>query len=105
VSADGGWADLEDDDGTVASAIGQGTADLEAMASVAVVSGTPDEDELAALLAGLATARALAREDSPDDAHSSPGSRGGRVAPWADHARRLGVRRPGASAWRWSGRR
>jgi hypothetical protein len=32
VSADGGWADLEDDDGTVASAIGQGTADLEAMA-------------------------------------------------------------------------
>lgn len=62
---------------------------------VHVVRGTPDEDELAALVAGLvATARP---EPGPDDAEAP--------AAWTD--RRRSVRpvpspAPGPSAWRWS---
>lgn len=65
---------------------------------VSVVRGTPDDVELAALVAGLVAASA--RDEAPAVATASP---------WADHARRLqgpgatGVLgRRGADAWRWS---
>ena len=65
---------------------------------VSVVRGTPDDVELAALVAGLVAASGNA------DAPAAPAT-----SAWADHARRL--RRPGsagtvalhgADAWRWS---
>jgi hypothetical protein len=62
---------------------------------VRVVRGEPDEEELAALVAGiLAVAAASAPAEPEPDA----------AAPWADHGRRLlgSTARPGASTWRWS---
>lgn len=61
---------------------------------VRVVKGTPDENELAALVAGLVAAGAAAADD-PDD--------GSRSSIWADPRRRWGVpARPSRAAWRWS---
>lgn len=65
------------------------------MPHVHVVRGTPDEDELAALVAGL-VATALP-DPGPDDVE--------RAAAWTD--RRRTVRpapepAPGPSTWRWS---
>jgi hypothetical protein len=65
-----------------------------------VVRGTPDDVELAALVAGLmaaASERARHAEESGDSV----------AAPWADRRRTMrGVRvdamRPGRDAWRWS---
>lgn len=65
-----------------------------------VVRGTPDDVELAALVAGLmaaASERARLAEESVDSV----------AAPWADRRRTMrGVRtdamRPGPDAWRWS---
>lgn len=65
-----------------------------------VVRGTPDDVELAALVAGLmaaASERAMHAETAADKVS----------APWADRRRTMrGVRddvlRPGPDAWRWS---
>ena len=62
---------------------------------VHVVRGTPDDDELAALVAGLV---ATARPDDPPDGPEH-------AAAWTD--RRRSVRPtpaqvPGPSTWRWS---
>ena len=63
---------------------------------VRVVRGTPDETELAALVAGIVAARA-------DDGAASPEE--GLTSVWGDHGRRLGLpARPGGAAWRWSAR-
>lgn len=59
---------------------------------VEVLRGEPDEAELAALVAGLVAAR-----DNGEWGAAPP------VSPWSDHGHRLGVRRPGPDAWRWSG--
>ena len=62
---------------------------------VRVVRGEPDEEELAALVAGiLAVAAAAAPAEPEPDA----------TAPWADHGRRLlgATARPGSNTWRWS---
>ncbi|MGO1174212.1 MAG: acyl-CoA carboxylase epsilon subunit [Actinomycetaceae bacterium] len=101
------WSGPEGDDELVAAArrdlgAGPSTADVQALAALRVVSGTPDEDELAALLAGLATARALSRGGSGTEVAAADG---GAATAWGDHGRRLGVRRPGPDAWRWSARR
>lgn len=65
-------------------------------AHVQVVRGTPDDIELAALVAGLAAAAA-----GSDDA-ADPVPRGA----WTDRSRGLRGRRaaptPGPDAWRWS---
>jgi hypothetical protein len=64
---------------------------------VQVVRGTPDDVELAALVAGLVAATA-ADDDLPDD--------GDAPAAWTDRARTLpgaaATWRPGADAWRTS---
>ncbi|MGC5629580.1 acyl-CoA carboxylase epsilon subunit [Georgenia sp. Z1344] len=119
------WSGPEGDDELVADArrdLGNGpsTEDVAALAALTVVSGTPDEDELAALLAGLATARALARTDDADGGGTGEAGRprggvtagaagsggaGRATSAWGDHAHRLGVRRAGAGAWRWSAQR
>ena len=66
----------------------------EAMPNIKVVKGTPDEAELAALVASIVSAhRALAEE--PDD--------GTRSSVWADPRRRWGVpAQASRAAWRWS---
>lgn len=63
-----------------------------------VVRGTPDDVELAALVAGLMAAASAQHVESAVDAVA---------APWADRRRTMrGVRddalRPGPDAWRWS---
>ncbi|QDB78417.1 acyl-CoA carboxylase subunit epsilon [Georgenia wutianyii] len=69
------------------------SGDLSA-AGLRVVRGTPDDVELAALVAGIVAARAT-RDD--DAAAPAP------VSPWADHARRLRPGPlPGPGSWRWS---
>ncbi|WP_028050982.1 acyl-CoA carboxylase subunit epsilon [Cellulomonas sp. URHD0024] len=65
-----------------------------------VVRGTPDDVELAALVAGLMAAA------SERAGHAEPAV-DGVAAPWADRRRTMrGVRddalRPGPDAWRWS---
>ncbi|MPV48835.1 acyl-CoA carboxylase subunit epsilon [Pseudactinotalea sp. HY160] len=61
---------------------------------VRVVRGTPDDVELAALVAGLVAANAAAIDD-PDD--------GSRSSVWADPRRRWGVpAKPSRASWRWS---
>ncbi len=66
---------------------------------VRVVRGTPDDVELAALVAGLVAASAGVEEPESEATPSSA---------WSDRSRSLrGGRdrwRPGATAWRWSGR-
>ncbi|MGC5616700.1 acyl-CoA carboxylase epsilon subunit [Georgenia sp. Z1491] len=107
------WTGPEGDDELVAAHERPGEArpsvsDVEALAALRVLSGTPDEDELAALLAGLATARALARtEGAPGSGEADGPERGpsGAGSAWTDHAHRLGVRSVGAGAWRWSAQR
>jgi hypothetical protein len=65
---------------------------------VQVVRGTPDDVELAALVAGLVAATATDDEDLPDD--------GDAPAAWTDRARTLpgaaSTWRPGGDAWRTS---
>jgi len=63
-------------------------------AHVQVVRGTPDDVELAALVAGLlATAAAADPGDAPTP-----------TAAWSDRSRRLAgsSSAPGATTWRWS---
>ncbi|WP_028047459.1 acyl-CoA carboxylase subunit epsilon [Cellulomonas sp. URHE0023] len=65
-----------------------------------VVRGTPDDVELAALVAGLMAA-------ASDRARNAQGNADAVSAPWADRRRTMrGVRgdalRPGPDAWRWS---
>jgi hypothetical protein len=71
------------------------------LAHVQVVRGTPDEVELAALVAGIVAAVSDGvAEDEHDDATAA-----GRPA-WADpardRARTAGTWRTGPDAWRWS---
>ena len=69
------------------------SGDLSA-AELRVVRGTPDDVELAALVAGIVAARA-----ARDVGMAAPEPR----SPWADHARRLQhTPLPGPSTWRWS---
>jgi hypothetical protein len=68
-------------------------------AHVRVVRGTPDDMELAALVAGLMAA-------ASDRARLAELSDRSVAAPWADRRRtmrgsRVGLR-PGPDAWRWS---
>ena len=66
-------------------------------AALRVVHGEPDDDELAALVAGIVAARAAA--DDEDGAGSADGS----GPAWSDYGRRLGDRHtPGATTWQWS---
>ena len=61
-----------------------------------VVKGTPDEAELAALVAGIVAARAAT--GPAEDEHGS-------ASAWSDRGRRLGLpTQPGRDAWRWSAR-
>lgn len=65
---------------------------------VQVVRGTPDDVELAALVAGLVAASGAAHDDGADDAEPR--------SAWSDRARTLpgsaGTWRPGPDAWRTS---
>ena len=76
---------------------------LEVASHLSVVSGTPDEAELAALVAGIAAAVAsqisAGVTNSPDDAPASY-ARGA----WVNRAHHARVLRPGAGAWRWASR-
>lgn len=69
-----------------------------ALAHVQVVRGTPDDVELAALVAGLVAAAGPAQDAGVDGA--------GAGAAWTDRARSLpragSEWRPGPDAWRWS---
>lgn len=65
---------------------------------VRVVRGTPDDVELAALVAGLVAATV----DDPDDIDPE------RPSAWSDRSRSIrgarGTWRPGPDTWRWSAR-
>ena len=76
------------------------TEPLFELPQMRVVRGTPDDDELAALVAGLMAARAVAQSRAEADAaFPLRRPRGG----WADKARPLRlVPRPGPGAWRRS---
>lgn len=67
---------------------------------VQVLRGTPDEDELAALVAGLVAAAAsrAPQEDTPDDQARAARAR------WVAPGRLRGAAPPtrGPDAWRWS---
>lgn len=73
-------------------------ADGAALPHVQVVRGTPDDVELAALVAGLVAASVPADDDAAEDGLPHPG--------WADRARTLpgarGAWRTGPDAWRRS---
>ncbi|WP_454051312.1 acyl-CoA carboxylase epsilon subunit [Cellulomonas sp. Marseille-Q8402] len=75
-----------------------GTARVERAAHVQVVRGTPDDLELAALVAGLVAATAPGDDDAPDDEEPR--------AAWSDRARTVpgasATWRPGPDAWRAS---
>lgn len=61
---------------------------------VRVLRGQPDEDELAALVAGIVAARSGAPEEVDD---------GSRTSLWTNHGHRLGLPPSAArAAWRWS---
>ncbi len=67
---------------------------IDASDLVRVVRGDPDEEELAALVAGIIAAAASLREEEPEHVE---------LPPWTDHGRRLGAgRHPGPTSWRWS---
>jgi hypothetical protein len=67
---------------------------IDASDLVRVVRGDPDEEELAALVAGILAAAASLRDSEPEQVE---------LAPWTDHGRRLGAGpHPGPSTWRWS---
>jgi len=70
--------------------------DVEGMAAlVRVVRGEVDDDELAALVAGIVAARLASGHEEVDD--------GSRTTIWADPRRRWGVpTRPSRASWRWS---
>lgn len=70
--------------------------DVEGMAAlVRVVRGQVDDEELAALVAGIVAARLASAGEEIDD--------GSRTSIWADPRRRWGVpTRPSRAAWRWS---
>jgi uncharacterized caspase-like protein len=64
---------------------------------VRVIRGEPDEEELAALVAGIIAAASSLASMEPEVVEQPP---------WSDHARRLGTQpAPGPSTWRWSARR
>lgn len=71
---------------------------------VRVVRGAPDEDELAALVAGLAAGTVLAAGDlRPPDAAEATARRARHR--WREAAQHLaGPTVPGPDAWRWSSR-
>ncbi|HEY0216393.1 MAG TPA: acyl-CoA carboxylase subunit epsilon [Cellulomonas sp.] len=73
------------------------------LAHVQVVRGTPDDVELAALVAGIVAA--VGQDDDPDAAPAGADPDGGRPA-WSDPARTVGrtdgTWRTGPDAWRWS---
>ena len=63
-------------------------------AAVRIVRGSPDEVELAALVAGLVAASSPLEDETATSAHR-----------WADPVRRVRgatAWRPGADVWRWS---
>jgi hypothetical protein len=67
---------------------------IDASDLVRVVRGDPDEEELAALVAGIIAMASSLHEPEPEVVH---------LPPWSDHGRRLGARTlPGPTAWRWS---
>jgi hypothetical protein len=70
--------------------------DVASMAAlVRVVRGDVDEEELAALVAGIVAARMASLGEEVDD--------GTRSSVWGDPRRRWGVPvRPSRAAWRWS---
>jgi hypothetical protein len=76
----------------------------EPLAHVQVVRGTPDEVELAALVAGIVAAV------GQDDPHAEDEPTGAGRTAWSDPARRVGGGaagsggswRTGPDAWRWS---
>ncbi|HLS14592.1 MAG TPA: acyl-CoA carboxylase subunit epsilon [Beutenbergiaceae bacterium] len=64
---------------------------------VRVLRGAPDEDELAALVAGIVAARASGAHQEVDD--------GSATSLWNNHGHRLGLPPSTArAAWRWSAR-
>lgn len=69
-------------------------AAIDASDLVRVVRGDPDEEELAALVAGIIAAAASLRDEEPESVE---------LPPWTDHGRRLGAGpHPGPTSWRWS---
>ncbi len=77
----------------MSSATGE-SGDLTA-AELRVVRGAPDDDELAALVAGIVAARAAMADDDAPDRSPTP--------PWSDYGRRLGTPPgSGSDSWRWS---
>ncbi|MCL3862430.1 acyl-CoA carboxylase epsilon subunit [Actinotalea sp. K2] len=67
---------------------------------VQVVRGAPDDDELAALVAGLAANAANGHDQARGHDHEEAARSGHRR--WRDGAERLAPLTPGPDAWRWS---
>lgn len=62
---------------------------------VRVLKGAPDDDELAALVAGIVAARAARANVEVDD--------GSKTSLWTNHGHRMGLPPSAArAAWRWS---
>jgi len=68
---------------------------------VRVLHGAPDDDELAALVAGIVAASSHADQVAFDEAEST-----GPRSAWSDRSRDVRARHvrsaPGVDAWRWS---
>jgi hypothetical protein len=70
---------------------------------VKVLRGSPDELELAALVAGIVAGRAVPTDDGAERRRAREAASRRR---WVDAAARLrATHAPGPDAWRWSGRR
>lgn len=70
---------------------------------VRVLRGSPDELELAALVAGIVAGRAAAPDDDGHARHARRAAADRRR--WVDGAQQLrGTLARGGDAWRWSGR-